>query len=1008
MVKAFNQNTIIRFGRALFCLLFAAVLLAEFTAIGFGESGQQTLNISGTRNVSLSIDPSKENEGFSAILYNNKNGMPTSEANAIAQTSDGFLWIGGYAGLLRYDGTSFERIDAATGIANVRSLYVDSKDRLWIGTNDTGLFLMTKGALKHWSKADGLKSLSIRALAEDENGNLYVCSTAGGIATVNPEMSLAVLQDERIDGLTISELRLGNDGLLYGFTTAGDLFTLKNGKVLTFLGHDECRLKNILSILPDPDHPGNLYVGTGNSRIYYGNLERNFTAMSMKEASPLTNIDGLELINGQLWVCAGNGIGAFDATGIHVLKNVPMNSSVEHVMTDYEGNLWFTSTRQGVMKIVPNYFSDLFERNNLPEAVVNSTCMVGRYLFIGTDNGLLVLKDGERISKIPLTKASTASGSALKADDLIELLEGVRIRSIIRDSKDRIWISTWQDLGLLRYDHGEVTSFSQEDGLYSNEIRAVSECEDGSLLVAHTEGVCILRDDNVVGGYGEKDGIQNRDILTVTEGFNHDILLGSDGDGIYIFNSDGMKHIGIEEGLKSEVVMRIKRSSSRELYWIVTGNSLAYMTPDYCVSTILHFPYPNNYDLYENSKGDIWVISSTGIFVVSADELVADKDINPVSFTVYSGLPYMATPNSYSELTRDGDLYLSGSSGVIKVNIEESFTNIIDLKISMPYLLADGSRLYPDKKGTFNIPYRNRKLTIQPYVFNFSLINPLVTYYLDGFDEAKTTISRNELTALDYTNLPSGTYHFVIQVQDPLGHANKTVKYRIVKENLFTEATAGTIILDAASLFLMGGILVYTSRYRKRRRLEDRLFFYMILSNSAMAVSEIISDGLEFTLYPFVKEIMITGYTVLFLSLVVFSYLLFLYVDYLYVPDKSHLRKRKLWFGIPCFLFFVVMIVNLKTGWIFSVEGGNVYRAGFLVERYLLPQLPVLFYLFLSLFLSVKFNKRLAAISLLLIVSALAWELWYREISSTAFTYTLYLVCIHIYVMNHPISEEAS
>ena len=245
-------------------------------------------------------------------------------------------------------------------------------------------------------------------------------------------------------------------------------------------------------------------------------------------------------------------------------------------------------------------------------------------------------------------------------------------------------------------------------------------------------------------------------------------------------------------------------------------------------------------------------------------------------------------------------------------------------------------------------------------------------------------------------------------MQDPLGHANKTVKYRIVKENLFTEATAGTIILDAASLFLMGGILVYTSLYRKRGRLEDRLFFYMILSNSAMAVSEIISDGLEFTLYPFVQEIMITGYTVLFLSLVVFSYLLFLYVDYLYVPEKSHLRKRKLWFGIPCFLYFVVMIVNLKTGWIFSIDGGNVYRAGFLVERYLLPQLPVLFYLFLSLFLSAKFNKRLAVISLLLIGTALAWELWYREISSTAFTYTLYLVCIHIYVMNHPISEEAS
>ncbi|MBE5905461.1 MAG: hypothetical protein E7277_01535 [Lachnospiraceae bacterium] len=42
-------------------------------------------------------------EGYSAVLYDNTNGLPTSEANAIAETSEGFIWIGSYSGLIRYD-----------------------------------------------------------------------------------------------------------------------------------------------------------------------------------------------------------------------------------------------------------------------------------------------------------------------------------------------------------------------------------------------------------------------------------------------------------------------------------------------------------------------------------------------------------------------------------------------------------------------------------------------------------------------------------------------------------------------------------------------------------------------------------------------------------------------------------------------------------------------------------------------------------------------------------------
>ena len=100
----------------------------------------------------------------SAALYNNTNGLPTAEANAIAETSEGFIWIGSYSGLIRYDGNTFERLDSTKGIASVVSLFVDSKDRLWVGTNDSGVAVMEKGEFRIYNKNDGLTSLSIRSI----------------------------------------------------------------------------------------------------------------------------------------------------------------------------------------------------------------------------------------------------------------------------------------------------------------------------------------------------------------------------------------------------------------------------------------------------------------------------------------------------------------------------------------------------------------------------------------------------------------------------------------------------------------------------------------------------------------------------------------------------------------------------------------------------------------------------------------------------------------------------
>ena len=794
---------------------FLHLLLVLAILLNMGTAGAE-----GSPDGVATVDPVGQPENFSAVLYDNTNGLPTSEANAIVQTSEGFIWIGSYGGLIRYDGNTFVRMDSTSGITSIKCLFVDNRDRLWIGTNDNGVAVMERGELRKWGKLDGMKSAHTRAITGDQNGTVYVATTCG-IVTIDPEGNLRMMEEEAIAEANMRDLRMGSDGIIYGVTNFGDLMKIRDGKLISFLRADESPVQGVATMLPDPTKPGSLWFEGGDFGFYHASYGETLTDLEKIDIQPLSSVQQMEYIDGKVWICSSNGIGVLGEDGLHVLEGLPMNNSIGHVMRDYLGNLWFTSTRQGVMKVVPNPFSDLFERYGLQKRVVNSTCMCEGKLFVATDNGLIVIGENGPVSSLPLTKAVTNTGEDAEADDLIALLDGCRIRSVIRDSRDRLWISTWRKFGLLRYEKGELTVIPQGDGPLANSLRAVSERRDGTILVALTGGVNVIDGDRIIASYGEADGIVNTESLTVEEGTNGDIVLGSNGGGIYIINETGVRNINVEDGLPSDIVMRLKRDPKRDLIWIVTSNAIAYMTPDYQVTTVQKFPYSNNFDLFENSKGDMWVLSSNGIYVTPAEKLIANGEINPVYYSIANGLPCITTANSYSDLTPEGDLYIAGTTGICKVNIEQPFENVDELKATVPFVEVDGRMLYPNADGAFVIPSDTQKLTVYSYVFNYSLSDPQVSFRLDGFERSGTTVNRSEMVPVGYTNLRGGTYHYTMQLKDSLGRGDREVSVLIIKEKAFYEQVWFYILAGLAAAVLIA-LLVRLYVRRKMSALEAR------------------------------------------------------------------------------------------------------------------------------------------------------------------------------------------
>ncbi len=767
-------------------------------------------------------------EGYSSVLYDNSSGLPTSEANDIVQTSDGFIWIGSYSGLIRYDGNTFERIDSTGGIASVVCLYVDSRDRLWIGTNDNGLAVMENGQIRFFGKDDGLTSESVRAIAEDSDGNIFAATTAG-IAVIDNDMQVSLISDILLSDAYIRDISCGPDNTVYGVTVDGDLFILKDKVRIQYYGSGSIMEASVRTVTADPDVYGRFYIGTKSSTVMICDLGENSVSTDAVSVGTLESINRLRLVDDRIWVCADNGIGIIDGDDVTILDNIQLDSSIEEMMTDYQGNIWFASSRQGVMKIVRNKFTDIFEKYDLTTETVNATCFYNDMLFIGKDNGLAIIGNTGIIGDLPVEHAYSASGQEFDAVGLKELFAGSKIRSMLCDSRGRLWICSFGENALVRYDNGIVTRFNTSDGFTSDRVRMICERADGTFAVAYTGGVAIISDDAVLKKYDVYSGIGESDVLTIAEMSDGRLLLGTDGGGIYILSDDGtVENLSTENGLWSDVVMRIKRDVSRGIFWIVTSNSIAYMDEDLNITTVEQFPYSNNFDMYEDKAGDMWILSSNGIYVVKTDELLANGEIDPVFYGTDDGLTCIATANSYSALRDNGDLYIAGTTGVTKVNIDAPEDDVDDLKISVPYVEADGIRIYPDESGNIVIPSNVRKTTVCCYVFTYSLSNPDVIYCLDGFDDGAITIPRDQFGTVDYTNLRGGSYSFKVRLCDSHGRMTDEMSFVIIKEKSLIETWWVRISLVIVALLLVYALVKGYANYRtskyKEKEEHDRIF----------------------------------------------------------------------------------------------------------------------------------------------------------------------------------------
>lgn len=741
-------------------------------------------------------------------IYNGENGLLGGASNDIAQTKDGVLWIGTYGGLYRYSGNDFQWMNGFESVKTVNCLYTDEAGRLWIGTNDNGLSICINQTISNVvNSKDGLPSNAVRCITENSEGYYYVGTTdslvvmmlSGGLKVYDTIPEIVYADDISAD----------SNGNVAAVTNEGDLYLVQGTEIVS---HKVVKREGESYNCCIFDEEGNLYVGTSSNVVeVYQVSGKDMKQVSEVDCGNLTEINSLNMSdNNTLFICADNGVGYLDTTGSFCsIDTGKFNSSIDHVLFDYQGNLWFTSSRLGLLRLCPSVFSEIYDEAGLSENVVNTITKWNGYLYFGTDNGLDVVDENYIVSQ---------------DNAIAKELEGARIRCLMVDSDNCLWICT-SDRGVLKVsDNNTMQYFDSTNGALGDKFRSVIETRDGTILAAGDSGITFIKETKVYDTIGFADGLINPKVLTLCEREDGSILAGTDGNGIAIIK-DGkvLDTLKQENGLSSEIILRIVPDSEGNGLFVVTGNGLCYMDKNDDIRILENFPYYNNYDLVEGEHGELFVPGSAGIYVVDKRDLLAGKEVSYELLDVKKGLRLGLTPNSWNYIDEDSNLYLSGDRGVISMNMNRYDISERSYRMLLQEIKVDGESVYVEKGETTNIPAGSEKIEIIPEVVNYSINDPSIRIWLEGFDKDAKVVDQSGLKSIVYTNLPSGEYIFHIGVLDSkTGGVIAENTYSIMKEKEIYENWWFRFYVGAIAVILISYLtwLFFRTQIQKTLRMQ--------------------------------------------------------------------------------------------------------------------------------------------------------------------------------------------
>ncbi len=763
---------------------------------------------------------------YKQTQYNSSNGMPSDEANVIIQTRDGYLWIGSYSGLMRFNGQVFQAMKDVNDqiISRVRCLYEDSKQRLWIGTTNDGTYCYENGLIR---QNESIRATNQRAIAEDDEGRIYI-GAAEGVAVYDDRQnnSASWIDDMHLKNHMTVSLSKDKGGRIWGVTYDGDVFVAKDARIAAYFPRNSFKGQVPKHVFCDVN--GVVYLATSGNTVMRveGSADRVTSPenLVLKEFSTgnIENHSSLYMDNeGKLMVCANNGFGYFDKDMVfHEAEGGLFDSSIETIIQDYYDNYWLSSSRSGVLNIAHSRFTDVSGIAMAPNDVYNAVIKYRGDLYMGADNGLYIVDGQQKLVKNPLT----------------EMLKGIRIRYFAKDKQDNLWIAAYRKYGLIRYKDGQWQNWTNKEGLPSNKVRSLLARRNGDVAVGTGNGLVIMHESAIHKVYTRSNcrEMANGVILCLCEDPAGNLYAGSDGDGIYKIKPDGtVRSLRLaKNGDSLGSILSMEWDEKRNGMWISNGNHVYFMQDEDILK--INTGKLNSINLFKViPNGDrLSLYSSQMIQSMDIEELLDPDTEKTERMKSYRSTRYDNTLNSSLTVNAchyyaadEQKFYLACSRNVLALDLNYKRNKYIiphavidSVQIHMP----DGSAAYYPTNRDIEIPQDFAQLDMKFSILSFINSQDELYYYLEGYNKKPIRNEGGNTHVTRYSTLPGGDYVFHVISQnrnDPSKRHEATIKLH--KKKKMWEEPAVQIFAALVSLAAAGGIVYLVMRRRSAKKLAE-------------------------------------------------------------------------------------------------------------------------------------------------------------------------------------------
>jgi signal transduction histidine kinase/ligand-binding sensor domain-containing protein len=727
----------------------------------------------------FALDPSLDISQYAHTAWKSREGFFNGGVSAIAQTPDGYLWLGTEFGLLRFDGVRSVPWQSPTGAqlpsSNIGSLLAARDGTLWIGTY-RGLASWKDGELIQYHEMDGQ---SIYALREDHEGTVWAgtwTAPTGRLCEIHKSRVTCHGEDGSF-GLGVLSLCEDGSGNLWAGAATG-LWRWKPGPPKLY-SMPETEIRNLI----EGDHGAILISMPGGIRQFRdGNLEpyvRSTSWPQFNSESLLRDRDGglwigtqhqglLHLHQGRLDVFAQTD----GLSGDRTLRNL---------FEDREGTIW-VGTVNGLDRFRNFAAATISGKQGLSTATVLSVLSAkDGSVWLGTSAGLFRRNNGQFTI---YRNRGDLSKHALKPSSGQEVVDSRmpdNVGSLFQDYQGRIW--AFSTSGVAYFETDRFTSVSSVPG---GIVHSVAGDKAGNLWISDQDhGLYHLRGQNLIeqtpwAQLGRTDFAYALSADPVRGG----IWLGFYQSGLAHFRDGQIRaSYQVADGLGKGAVNDIRLDNDGTL-WAATEGGLSRVRNGR-VATLTHLnglPCDAvNWAIEDDSHG-VWLYMSCGLVRIGQSDLQAwdvdpGRKIQAAVFGSSDGVSSSPLRGGFSPQvakTADGDLWFPSSDGVSVIDPRHLHRNELPPPVHVEQITANRKTFDTSSSINGHLPLPSLIRDLEIDYTALSMVSPeknQFRYKLEGHDADWQNVGTRRQAF--YNDLPPGNYRFRIVASNNSGVWNE-------------------------------------------------------------------------------------------------------------------------------------------------------------------------------------------------------------------------------------------